>query len=187
MNQPKFVILDRDGVINQEGPDHVRSPEEWLPIPGSLEAIARLNKAGYRVFVSTNQSGIARGYFDIETLSLIHKKMQDMLAELGGKVEMVLFCPHGPADDCSCRKPKPGMLHDLEQRLGSSLVGVPFVGDALRDLQAGIAVGAHPVLVLTGKGQLTLEENKGMDFPDVYENLAAFADAWISGEAQHHE
>ncbi len=176
----KIVMLDRDGVINLDGPDHVRKPEEWIPIAGSLEAIAKLNKAGYRVVVITNQSGIGRGYFDIETLHAIHQKMHDLLSQHGGQIDTVLFCPHQPGDDCECRKPRPGMLHTLAERLRIDLKDVPFVGDALRDLQAGIAVGARPVLVKTGKGSKTLEENQGMvDHIQVHDDLAGFVDAYL--------
>lgn len=176
-----LILLDRDGVINHDSADFIKSPAEWEPIDGSLEAIARLNQSGYRVVVISNQSGIARGLLDIETLNRIHSKMRRMLAQLGGKIEAVMFCPHGPADDCHCRKPQPGMLNDLAHRLRVSLDNVPAVGDSLRDLQAAQAVGAIPILVKTGKGKKTLKQG----IPEgiaVYKNLAAVADALLGNK-----
>ena len=152
-----LIILDRDGVINHDSDSFIKSPAEWEPIEGSLEAIARLNHADYRVIVMTNQSGIARGLLDEETLHRIHSKMHRMLAQVGGKIEAVFFCPHSDEDNCLCRKPKGGMLTDFATRLRLSLDGVPAVGDSLRDLQAAQSVGAKPVLVKTGKGERTLE------------------------------
>jgi D-glycero-D-manno-heptose 1,7-bisphosphate phosphatase len=151
-----LIILDRDGVINQDSDDFIKSPAEWEPIEGSLEAIARLNYAGYRVVVITNQSGIARGLLDIETLTRIHNKMRRMLAQAGGKIEAILFCPHGPDDKCECRKPKAGNFHTLAHRLRINLDGVPAIGDSLRDIEAAQAAGAKPILVRTGKGEKTL-------------------------------
>jgi len=179
----KLVILDRDGVINEDSDAFVKSPEEWHPIPGSLEAIARLNGAGYQVVVVTNQSGLARGLFDTRTLMRIHEKMERVLAVVGGRVNAVLFCPHGPDDDCDCRKPRPGLLEEAGRRLGTELTDVPAIGDSLRDLQAARAVGARPMLVRTGKGERTLA---GGD-PDlggvpVYRDLAAAVDALLAEE-----
>ncbi|KAA6187480.1 D-glycero-beta-D-manno-heptose 1,7-bisphosphate 7-phosphatase [Thiohalocapsa marina] len=150
-----MVILDRDGVINQDSDAFIKSPEEWLPIPGSLEAIATLGNAGFTVAVATNQSGIARGLFDIDTLGAIHQQMMRRLADLGGHVDAIAFCPHGPGDGCRCRKPAPGLLLELGRRLGRPLAGVPVVGDSLRDLEAAVGVGASPILVRTGKGRRT--------------------------------
>jgi D-glycero-D-manno-heptose 1,7-bisphosphate phosphatase len=152
---PKLIILDRDGVINHERADFIKSPEEWEPLPGSLEAIAELTRAGFRVVVASNQSGLARGLFDLPTLSAIHAKMKRRVAEAGGRLDGIFFCPHGPEDDCACRKPRPGLLREIGRTLRVSLGDVPCVGDRLRDLQAAAAIGARPVLVLTGKGQET--------------------------------
>ncbi|MCC5795775.1 MAG: D-glycero-beta-D-manno-heptose 1,7-bisphosphate 7-phosphatase [Methylophaga sp.] len=176
-----LILLDRDGVINHDSADFIKSPAEWEPIDGSLEAIARLNQSGYRVVVVSNQSGIARGLLDIETLNRIHSKMRRMLAQLGGKIEAVMFCPHGPEDNCHCRKPEPGMLKDLAHRLRVSLDNVPAVGDSLRDLQAAQAVGARPILVKTGKGKKTFKQGIPEGIP-VYKNLAAVADALLEAK-----
>jgi D-glycero-D-manno-heptose 1,7-bisphosphate phosphatase len=151
----KLIILDRDGVINHDSPDFIKSPKEWLPIPGSLEAIARLNQAGYRVVVASNQSGIARELFDIVTLNAIHQKMHALAQQVGASIDAIFFCPHAAADSCDCRKPKPGMFTEIGQRYKISLKGVPAVGDSLRDLQAGFISGCVPYLVLTGKGEKT--------------------------------
>lgn len=176
-----LIILDRDGVINHDSDDFIRSPAEWEPIPGSLEAIARLNQAGYRVVVITNQSGVARGYFDVETLTLIHNKMRRMLAQVGGKLEAVLFCPHGPDDNCACRKPNTGLFDDLAQRLRMTLKNSPAVGDSLRDLKAAKSAGARPILVKTGKGERTLAAGKLPRGVVVYDDLAAVVDALLVG------
>ena len=149
----KLVILDRDGVINHDSASYIKSPEEWKPIAGSLEAIALLNQAGYRVLVATNQSGIGRGLFDMATLNAIHDKMHRALSLVGGRVDGIFYCPHAQDAGCACRKPRPGLLDEIAKRFGVSLDGVPFIGDSLRDLQAGAAVGAQPVLVLTGNGK----------------------------------
>jgi D-glycero-D-manno-heptose 1,7-bisphosphate phosphatase len=151
----KLVILDRDGVINHDSDAFIKSPDEWIPIPGSLEAIARLNSAGYRVIVASNQSGLARGVFDSDTLDAIHAKLNALADSVGAHIDRILYCPHGPDDDCACRKPRPGMFRQIAQSYGISLDGVPVVGDSLRDLQAGLAEGCSPYLVLTGKGEAT--------------------------------
>ncbi|MEK7876395.1 MAG: D-glycero-beta-D-manno-heptose 1,7-bisphosphate 7-phosphatase [Pseudomonadota bacterium] len=151
----KLVILDRDGVINYDSAEFVKKPQEWKPIPGSLEAIARLNQAGYRVVVATNQSGVGRGLLDMATLSAIHDKMHKALAHFGGRIDAVFYCPHAQDANCSCRKPKPGLLEDIARRFNVDLAGVPSIGDSLRDLQAAAQVGAMPILVLTGKGRQT--------------------------------
>jgi len=177
----KLIVLDRDGVINEDSDAYIKNPDEWIPIPGSLESIAKLNRAGYIVVVATNQSGLARGYFDLETLSAMHKKMDDALAQHGGRVDAVFYCPHGPTAKCDCRKPKPGLLWDISDRFEIRMDDVPIVGDSLRDLQAACAVNAKPVLVKTGKGEKTvgfLEEFGLADIP-VYENLAAVVDALL--------
>ena len=174
-----MVILDRDGVINQDSDAYIKSPEEFVPIPGSLEAIARLNRADYQVIVTTNQSGIARGYYDLDTLDRIHRRLAGLLAEVGGHIDAILFCPHGPDDACDCRKPAPGLLQQVAERLGHPLRGVPVIGDARRDVEAARAVGAAPVLVRTGKGERTLAEPQGLEDVPVYRDLAAAVDALL--------
>lgn len=154
----KLVILDRDGVINFDSAQFIKSPEEWIPIPGSLEAIAMLNQAGFRVALATNQSGIERGLFDMATLNAIHDKMHRALAQYGGRIDALFYCPHTADSHCNCRKPKSGMLEEISRRFSTDLDGVPSVGDSLRDLQAGLALGAQPILVRTGKGEKTLAE-----------------------------
>lgn len=151
----KLIILDRDGVINFDSDQFIKSPEEWKPIPGSLEAIARLNQAGYRVAVATNQSGIGRGLFDMPMLNAIHDKMHKSLAQVGGRIDAIFFCPHTNDANCDCRKPKSGMIEEIAARFDVSLQGVPAVGDSLRDLEAAARLGAQPYLVLTGKGAKT--------------------------------
>jgi D-glycero-D-manno-heptose 1,7-bisphosphate phosphatase len=172
----KLIILDRDGVINHDSDDFIKSPKEWIPIPGSLEAIARLNQAGYRVVVSTNQSGIARGMFDIVALNAIHQKLHETAKQAGASIDAVFFCPHAADDNCDCRKPKPGMLHTIAKRFNVSLKGVPNIGDSLRDLQAGFVVGCVPYLVLTGKGERTRETGGLPPGTTIYANLAAVVD-----------
>jgi len=176
-----LIILDRDGVINHDSDDFIKSPAEWEPIEGSLESIARLNHAGYRVVVITNQSGIARGLLDIDTLSSIHRKMHRMLAQVGGKLEAVLYCPHGPDDNCSCRKPLDGAFTELANRLRIKLDKVCAVGDSLRDLQAAKTAGATPILVRTGKGEKTLAEGIPEDVA-VYDDLSAVVTALLESK-----
>ncbi|HWU34448.1 MAG TPA: D-glycero-beta-D-manno-heptose 1,7-bisphosphate 7-phosphatase [Methylovorus sp.] len=153
----KLVILDRDGVINHDSPHFIKSPNEWIPIPGSLEAIALLNQSGFRVALATNQSGIGRGLFDMATLNAIHDKMHRSLSQLGGRIDALFYCPHAAEAKCDCRKPKAGMLEEIGRRFGMDLKGAPCVGDSLRDLQAGVACGCQPILVRTGKGEATLQ------------------------------
>lgn len=168
----KLIILDRDGVINKDSDLYIKSPDEWTPLPGSLEAIARLNQWGWRVVVCTNQSGIGRGLFGMDTLNAIHEKMIKAAAHAGGAIDAIFYCPHTNADQCQCRKPKPGMLEEIASRYNLPLAGVPVVGDSLRDLQAALAVGAQPLLVLTGKGQKTrLDPSLPPDIP-VFADLA---------------
>ena len=176
----RLVILDRDGVINEDSADFIKSPDEWIAIPGSLEAIARLTHAGYRVLVITNQSGVGRGLFDIEVLTSIHEKMHRSVGEAGGVIEAVFFCPHSPRESCSCRKPRAGLFRELASRLHMDLTDVPSIGDSLRDIQASRAVGAQPVLVLTGKGRRTLEEGGDeLEGVPAFDDLAAFVDALL--------
>ena len=152
---PKLVILDRDGVINEDSDDYIKSPQEWIPIAGSLEAIARLNHAGITVAVATNQSGIGRGLFSIDDLDQMHAKFQRSLARVGGHVDGIFFCPHAPDAGCDCRKPAPGLMYAIAQRFSMLLTDVPVIGDSKRDVDAALAVKARPILVRTGKGGRT--------------------------------
>lgn len=171
----KLIILDRDGVINKDSDQFIKSPEEWRPIDGSLEAIARLTHWGYRVVVATNQSGVGRGLFDVDTLAAIHEKMNTAVNQAGGRIDAVFFCPHAAEAKCDCRKPRTGLLQEIAARFNVDLTGAPAVGDSLRDLQAAEAVGAQPLLVLTGKGGKTVESPELPAHTKVYENLAAVA------------
>ncbi|MBK8338142.1 MAG: D-glycero-beta-D-manno-heptose 1,7-bisphosphate 7-phosphatase [Sterolibacteriaceae bacterium] len=171
----KLVILDRDGVINQDSDQFIKSPDEWKPIAGSLEAIARLNQWGYRVLVATNQSGVSRGLFDMDTLNAIHERMHRAVMQAGGRIDAVFFCPHSSEEKCDCRKPKPGLMRQIAERYNTDLAGVPTVGDSLRDLQSAVAVGAQPYLVLTGKGEKTRKEAELPAQTIVFPTLAAFA------------
>jgi D-glycero-D-manno-heptose 1,7-bisphosphate phosphatase len=187
MTPMKLVILDRDGTINEDRDDFVKSADEWVPLPGALEAIARLNHAGWHTVVATNQSGLGRGTFDMATLNAMHTKMNQMLAKQGGRIDAVFFCPHAPEDVCSCRKPLPGLFEQIGERFGVSLNDVPAVGDTLRDLQAGAAVGCHPHLVRTGKGERMTDaqiEALCAQVPGtvVHADLAAFAEHLIREE-----
>lgn len=182
-NAMKLVILDRDGTINVDRDDFVKSPEEWQPLPGALEAIARLNHAGWHVVIASNQSGLGRGLFDVAALNAMHAKMNKLLAAAGGRVDAVFYCPHSPDEGCRCRKPLPGLFEQIGERYGVELAGVPTAGDSVRDLQAGAAAGCEPHLVLTGKG----ETWRGLPLPDtfppgtqVHDDLAAFASALIA-------
>jgi len=166
----RYVILDRDGVINADSDAFIKSPDEWLPITGSLEAIALLNQHGFKIVVITNQSGIARGLFDLDTLSAIHAKMQQMLADVGGKIDAIYFCPHGPQNHCDCRKPKAGLFQQFAADKQIDLNNLYSVGDSYRDLEASLAVGAKPLLVKTGKGLTTLENHPQLNIP-IFEHL----------------
>ena len=179
----KMIILDRDGVINHDSPDFIKSPAEWVPIPGSLEAIARLNQAGYRVVIASNQSGIARQLFDMCTLNAIHQKLHDSAQQVGADIDAIFFCPHAAVDACDCRKPKSGMFEEIAKRFKVSLKGVPTVGDSLRDLQAGYVKGCVPYLVLTGKGQKTSETGGLPPGTQVFPDLAAMVDALLRQSA----
>ena len=185
-----LVILDRDGVINHDSDDYIKSPDEWLPLPGSLEAIARLCRADYTVIVATNQAGVGRGLFSLDMLIRIHSKMASSIRDKGGRLDSVFFCPHSPADQCGCRKPKPGMLLEISDRLSIGLSGVPVVGDSLRDLEAAAAAGAMPVMVQTGRGRLTQEKlsqgelSHTLGQMPVYADLAAFTDAVLDGHLE---
>lgn len=179
--QTKLVIFDRDGTINQDRDDYVKSADEWIPMPGVLDAIARLNHAGWHVVVATNQSGLGRGLYDMAALNAMHAKMHKLLAAAGGRIDAVFYCPHSPDDHCNCRKPAPGLFEQIAERYGMELTRVPCVGDTLRDLQAGAAVGCTPHLVLTGKGEKLRGKPLPHDYPAgtlVHNDVSAFAD-WL--------
>ncbi|MEN3110478.1 D-glycero-beta-D-manno-heptose 1,7-bisphosphate 7-phosphatase [Uliginosibacterium paludis] len=176
----KLIILDRDGVINVDSAQFIKSPEEWKPIPGSLEAIGRLAEAGYRVVVATNQSGVGRGLFDMDTLNAINEKMIKAVAAVGGRIDAIFFCPHAADSTCECRKPKPGMFREIGERFHIDLAGVPTVGDSTRDLIAGVAVGCTPYLVRTGKGEKTAVDPELPAGTKVFPDLAAVASHLLS-------
>jgi D-glycero-D-manno-heptose 1,7-bisphosphate phosphatase len=178
----KLIVLDRDGVISRDSDQFIKSPEEWRPIPGSLEAIARLNHAGFRVVVATNQSGIGRGLFDMATLNEIHEKMHRALAQVGGRVDAIFYCPHTADSVCECRKPKAGMLKEIGFRFGADMTGVPCVGDSVRDLEAAEAIGAQPLLVLTGKGEKTLRAGNFPRNTVIFPDLAFAASALLAAD-----
>lgn len=181
-----FVILDRDGVINFESDVYIKSPDEWLPIPGSLEAVAHLNRAGMRVLVATNQSGIARGYYDFATLDLIHEKMLNELASVGGYVEEIFFCPHHPDDGCVCRKPKPGLFIRMQEKYAFNLADTFFIGDSFSDVKAAHTAGCQPLLVLTGNGQKALEKYPELLNVPVFPDLAAAVEYVLSKQVKHN-
>lgn len=181
----KLIILDRDGTLNQDRPDYVKSPEEWVPLPGALDAVARLNHAGWHVVIASNQSGLGRGLFDVSTLNAIHAKMHKLLAAVGGKVDAVFYCPHAAEENCHCRKPEPGLFEQIGERYGLDLHGVPTVGDSVRDLLAGVAVGCEPHLVLTGKAATYRTRKLPQNFPkatQTHTDLGAFADFLLARE-----
>jgi D-glycero-D-manno-heptose 1,7-bisphosphate phosphatase len=175
----KLIILDRDGVINQDSASFIKGPEEWKAIPGSVEAIARLTQAGYRVVVATNQSGIGRGLFDMATLNAINAKMHKVVNQAGGRIEAIFYCPDTAESDSPYRKPSPGMMVEIGERFATPLAEVPAVGDSLRDLQAAAAAKAQPILVLTGKGAKTLEAGGLPEGTKIYPDLAAVAAALV--------
>ena len=175
----KLVILDRDGVINEDSDDFIKTLDEFILLPGSLDAIKRLKQAGYRVAVATNQSGISRGYLTLDTLNAMHGRLNALLSEADAKIDGFFYCPHGPDDGCECRKPKPGLYQQISQQFNVSLEGVPVIGDSLRDLEAARAVGAKPVLVRTGKGLRTLAAGTGLEDIPVFENLSEAVDALL--------
>jgi D-glycero-D-manno-heptose 1,7-bisphosphate phosphatase len=181
----KLVILDRDGTINVDSDEFIKTPEEWQPLPGALEAIARLNHAGWHVAVASNQSGLGRGLFDVASLNAIHAKMHKMLGAIGGRIDAVFYCPHSPDEGCQCRKPLPGLFEQIGERFGVDLRSVPVVGDTSRDLQAGVAVGCQPHLVLTGKAASLQGQPLPDGFPPLtrtHQDLSAFAD-WLVARA----
>lgn len=179
----KLVILDRDGVINIGSDQFIKSPDEWKPIPGSLEAIARLTREGWRVVVAINESGLARGLFEMETLNAIHIKMHKAVTQAGGRIEAVFYCPHAADMNCNCRKPRTGLFDEIAARYGRELQDVPVVGDSLRDLLAAATVGARPVLVRTGKGEKTLATGGLPENTPVFANLSEVAEHLLAGAA----
>lgn len=178
----KLIVLDRDGVINFDSASFIKSPAEWKPIPGSLEAIARLHQAGYRVIVATNQSGVGRNLFDMDTLNAIHQKMHHAVTAAGGRIDAIFYCPHTADADCDCRKPKPGMFKRIAGCFNVDMTGVPAVGDSLRDLQAADQVGARAYLVLTGKGEKTQAEGNLPKGTQVFADLEAVVDHLLESE-----
>lgn len=173
----QLVILDRDGVINYDSDDYIKSPEEWIPIPGSLEAIAKLKSAGYTIAIASNQSGLARGYFNQQTLDAIHQKMQDTLKTFDAQIDAIFYCPHGPNDGCACRKPKPGLLLQIAEHFKVSLQGIPFIGDSLRDIQAAQATGCLAIFVESGKN---IADEKLLAGIPRYADLATAVEALLS-------
>jgi len=174
-----MIILDRDGVINHDSDLYIKSPDEWQPIEGSLEAIARLHQSGIKVVVATNQSGVARGLYDEATLALIHDKMNQLIAKAGGELAGIFYCPHGPDDGCDCRKPLPGLVHQITKTLAIAPKNVPFIGDSVRDLIAAEAAGCQPILVKSGKGERSLTSGKVESHIPVFDDLASFVDYWL--------
>jgi D-glycero-D-manno-heptose 1,7-bisphosphate phosphatase len=177
--QTKAIVLDRDGLINRDSENYIRSPNDWQPLPGSLEAIAALKKNGWKVAIATNQSGLARGLFNISVLDAIHQKMRSELQVRGGAIDHIEYCPHGPDDGCNCRKPQPGMFLSIARCFGVPLQGVPIVGDSARDIQAAISVGARPILVLSGNGERHLAQGLIPQGVEVFENLAKAVESLI--------
>ncbi len=183
--QQKFIILDRDGVINQDSDNYIKSPQEWIPIAGSLEAISQLNKAGYRIAIATNQSGVGRGYYDLATLEAMHYKMQDLLTPLGGHIDHIEFCPHTPDDHCECRKPKAGMLNKIAKKYALNPQDIVMVGDTMGDYQAANKAEMSFVLVKTGKGERTLATRQLPQDTPVYANLAAYVSELFKEERSY--
>ncbi|HAT39808.1 D-glycero-beta-D-manno-heptose 1,7-bisphosphate 7-phosphatase [Polynucleobacter necessarius] len=185
----KLIILDRDGVINEDSDEYVKSAAEWVPLPGSLEAIALLNQAGYQIAIAANQSGLSREYFTINDLHAMHGKMDALLKPLGGRIDSIFFCPHQDSHQCDCRKPAPGMMKEIALRYKKidkikPLTGVPIVGDSLRDLQAGDVMGASPHLVLTGKGEMTLAKGGLPEGTQIHADLLAFTNTLLENKVK---
>ncbi|MHB1951430.1 MAG: D-glycero-beta-D-manno-heptose 1,7-bisphosphate 7-phosphatase [Acidiferrobacteraceae bacterium] len=175
----RLIILDRDGVINEDSDDYIKSVDEWIPIPGSIEAIARLYQNDYRIAVASNQSGVGRGLFSMDVLNRIHNRMIEAVVQQGGQVEAVFFCPHTPEQQCRCRKPRVGLFEEIADRLKVNLSTAYVVGDSLKDLEAARAVHARPALVRTGKGARTIAEGRGIADVPIFDDLAAFANALL--------
>lgn len=183
-----LLILDRDGVINEDSDDYIRSLEDWVPVPGSIEAIAALSRAGYQVVIATNQSGLSRGYFDLDTLESIHAHLRQLVEEQGGSIAGIFYCPHLPEEGCDCRKPATGLLRAIEAELGQAVAGCYFIGDSLKDLQAARAMACQPMLVLSGKGEKTRlqlgQADVALSQPElvpVYADLAEAVGAILAG------
>ena len=186
----KLIILDRDGTINEESADFIKTPEEWLPLPGALEAIARLNHAGWHTIIASNQSGLGRGLFDVAALNSIHAKMHKLLGALGGRMDAVFYCPHTPADNCSCRKPLPGLFQQIIERTSVEAHTIPSAGDSLRDMQAAAEAGCEPHLVLTGNAYHLRGQPLPETFPAntvVHQDLSAFADFVIARQNEQEK
>lgn len=183
LSAEKLVILDRDGVINHDSDNYIKSLDEWVPYPSSITAIGRLTRAGYTVAIATNQSGIARGYYDEATLQAMHDHLITLVEAQGGRIAQIAYCPHGPDDKCQCRKPLPGLLLQIQQQLGlETLIGSWMVGDSLRDLQAGVSVGCKTALVRTGKGLKTEQKGVGLEKAHVYDDLSQFVEWLITSD-----
>lgn len=180
----KLIVLDRDGVINEDLDQPVASANDWLPIPGSLEAIARLYQNGWSVAVATNQSGIGRGLMTLGNLHEVHQRLHEQVNQVGGKIDVIAFCPHTDSDDCACRKPAPGMLYTISERLGADLSNVVMVGDSLRDAQTAMAAAAKPIIVRTGKGQKTLDSHKGLEHIPAFDDLASYVDNLLTEKSK---
>ncbi len=182
-NQP-LIILDRDGVINEDSDAYVKSVDEWIPIPGSIEAIGRLSRAGYRIAIATNQSGIGRGYYDVATLQAMHDKMLHLVHQAGGHIDAITYCPHITEDGCDCRKPLPGLLRQIQEQLDTPVKGAYMVGDSIRDLEAGQAMGCRLALVLTGKGEKSRQKlpESGLHDVSIHANLSQFVDHLLEAE-----
>lgn len=179
----RLVILDRDGVINRDSKEFVKNADEWIPIPGSIEAIAALSRAGFKVAVASNQSGLARGLFDEVALQSMHDKLTGLVAAAGGQVDRIAICPHGPDEDCACRKPRPGLILDLLQHFNVDAAETPFIGDSLRDLQAAAAAGVRPILVRTGNGDKAAAGLSGdLAAVAIFDDLQAAATSLLEGE-----
>jgi D-glycero-D-manno-heptose 1,7-bisphosphate phosphatase len=178
-----YIILDRDGVINFDSEHYIKSPDEWHPIPGSLEAIAKLTQQGFKVIIATNQSGVARKLYDLAMLETIHQKLLRSVSDAGGEIAEIFFCPHHPDEKCQCRKPQPGMFHQIAEKYALDLSDVYFVGDSLSDIQAAENAGCKPVLVLTGNGQDTLANNPTIATVRQFDSLAAAADFFLAESA----
>ena len=182
----RYIILDRDGVINYDSVEYIKSPEEWVAIPGSLEAIAHLNRAGFHVLIATNQSGVGRGYYDLATLDEIHEKLTHELATVGGCIDAIFFCPHQPDDACDCRKPKPGMLFQAQEKFNLNLNQLYFIGDSHADMQAALNAGCKPLLVMTGNGERTLAHHPEFSSIPQFKSLMQAAE-YVINEAQSYE
>lgn len=182
-----FIILDRDGVINFDSEAYIKSPDEWQPIPGSLDAIAQLNRSGYRVLIATNQSGVARGYYDLETLGHIHEKLIRELATVGGYIEEIFYCPHHPDENCICRKPKTGMLQQIQNKYPINFSETYFIGDSKSDVQAALQMNCLPILVHTGNGEFVLKRHPELASIPNFPDLAKAVEYVLSQQRKHHD